>query len=316
MNLINVISKDLNIPTSLLNEAISRSHKTVTHIKIPKRDGSIRLVYQPSKKIKILQYWLMNNIFNKMNVHDCAMAYQKDRSIKLNAETHQNNRYFLKLDFKNFFPSIKFNDFSTYVSDWSHKNKLEYDIDQLLNIINKSCFLYKDYILPIGFPSSPIISNIVMNKFDTVISEAILNKDIFGTCKYTRYADDLTFSTDLKGACKKIKTQVARELREMNSPKLKLNPAKTKFVSSSGGSAYITGLRICNDGHITIHRKYKDKIRLLLSLYKKGQLKKDEIPSLKGHLSYVKNADSPFYTKLQKKYFKTISKLRNDNNQE
>ena len=134
--------------------------------------------------------------------------------------------------------------------------------------IRRACFYYKDDLLPIGYPTSPIISNVVMHEFDTQIMALLSNEDDYGKSVYTRYADDLTFSTDMKGACKEIKTLVTTELRKMESPKLKLNPQKTKYVSSSGGSAFITGLRICHDGHITIHRKYKDKIRLLSLLQK------------------------------------------------
>lgn len=315
MILLETISQNLNIPQSMLNTAILHARESVTHIEIPKRDGSSRLVYQPSNKLKVIQYWLINNIFKDFEIHDCAMAYQKKKSIKLNAKTHQENRYFLKLDFKNFFPSIKFKDFEPYIQKWNNNRKVPFDDSDLLETIRQSCFYYKDDLLPIGFPTSPIISNIVMREFDIKISTLLSNKDDYGISVYTRYADDLTFSTDMKGACKKIKTLVTTSLREMGSPNLRLNPSKTKYVSSSSGSAFITGLRICHDGHITIHRKCKDKIRLLISLYKKGQLPEEEINSLKGHLSYIRDVDSSFYSKMQKKYFVTIGKLLKESNQ-
>lgn len=309
MILTEIISKDLNIPQDLLNEALFHCRQSVTHIDISKRNGSYRRVYQPSNKVKVIQYWLINHLFENLEIHECAMAYRKDRSIVLNAEKHRNKKYFLKLDFKSFFPSIKFKDFLPLVVDWNKKEGTPFIENDLLEIIRLSCFYYNDDILPIGFPTSPIISNIVMCGFDKKISSQLSNKEEYGVAIYTRYADDLTFSTDDKGACAKIKKLVTAELRGMHSPNLRLNPSKTKFVSSPGGSAFITGLRICHDCHITIHRKYKDEIRLLLSLYKNGTLRENDINSLKGHLSYVRYVDSSFYTKLQEKYFKTINKL-------
>lgn len=56
MQLINDISKELNTPTEMLHEALRESRKLVKHIKMKKRNGSDRTVYQPSKKLKIIQY--------------------------------------------------------------------------------------------------------------------------------------------------------------------------------------------------------------------------------------------------------------------
>ena len=67
---------------------------------------------------------------------------------------------------------------------------------------------------------------------------------------------------------------------------------------------------MCNDGHITIHRKQKDHIRLLCGLYKKGLLDVKEQSSLLGHLAYIHHVAPEFYSKLQKKYFKEITDLR------
>ncbi len=313
MSLIKTIAKDLNVPEFMLNEALSRSHKLVKHIKIPKKDGSERLVYQPSKKLKIIQYWLDSKVFNSLRIHESATAYKKDRSIKINASSHRKNRYFLKLDFKDFFPSIKFSDFAPILQEWHSNNSPSFNEMELLETVRLACFYLRD-LLPIGYPTSPVISNIVMYEFDTHITSLLSDQDKYGRSIYTRYADDLTFSTNEKGACKEIKRLVSKELRLMGSPNLKLNTKKTKFVSSSGGSAFITGLRVCYDGHITIHRKYKDRIRLLISLYQKGVLSDDEKNSLKGHLYHIKHVDSLFYTKLQNKHFDAMSSLLREKN--
>lgn len=304
MELIKVISDSLNVPADMLDEALKNSRGLVKHIKIPKRDGTLRTVYQPSKKLKTIQYWLIENVLKHFDIHHAATAFQKDKSIKSNAIKHKKGRYFLKLDFKDFFPSIKFDDFQPLI----HQINIDFDKDALSDLIRLSCFYLQDR-LPIGYPTSPIISNIVMFGFDTRIVATISDKNKYGKSNYTRYADDLTFSTNLKGACDSIKKKVEDILNDITSPNLKLNPQKTRFVSSTGGSALVTGLRICHDGHITIHRKYKDKVRLMLSLYGKSKLSADEIPSLKGHLGYIRHVDGPFYTKLQNKHFMSINKL-------
>ena len=85
-------------PITRLDEALKNSRKLVKHIKIPKRDGTLRTVYQPSKKLKIIQYWLIENVFKHFEIHHAATAFQKDKSIKINVFVHKKGRYFLKLE--------------------------------------------------------------------------------------------------------------------------------------------------------------------------------------------------------------------------
>lgn len=308
MQLIENISKELNVPPEMLTKALKQSRTLVKHIIMKKRNGSDRTVYQPSKKLKIIQYWLINNIFVNLKVHYVATAFLKNTSIKNNVLRHTKGRYFLKLDIKDFFPSIKFNDLQPIISKWITEKNLTIIKSELLQVVRLSCFYINDY-LPIGYPSSPIISNIVMCEFDDKIIASLSDTDQYGVTAYTRYADDMTFSTNTKGACNNIKHLVEKTLAGTVSPKLKLNSSKTTFVSSSGGSALVTGLRICHDGHLTIHRKYKDKVRSLFYSYKKGVLEENDIYSLKGHLAHIRHVDGLFYTKLQNKHFKEIQEI-------
>jgi len=149
-----------------------------------------------------------------------------------------------------------------------------------------------------------------MIDFDNALSKIISDKKKYGDVIYTRYADDLILSTNQKGVCRALLSEVLKLIDTTKSPDIEINSTKTKIGSSSGGSASVTGLKICSDGHITIHRNQKDHIRLLLSLYKKGNLDPNEHLSLLGHLAYVHHVDSAFYTKLQSKYFKEIAELR------
>lgn len=304
------ISNDLSIPVTLIETAIKGAYSKVKHLEFRKRNGEKRIILQPSRNLKVLQYWLINNVFGNLKVHSSATAYRKNYSVKDNAIRHKNNRYFLKLDFESFFPSIKFQDFRPLISDWHKTNSVDWILDvDAEDLIKKACFYRKD-TLPIGYPSSPTISNAVMFNFDAKLNQIFsLEKEKYGNVVYTRYADDLVFSTNKAGASNGIFDLIKEIIEQLPSPHLKLNGRKTRFSSRSGGSAFITGLRICRDGHLTIHRKYKDHIRLLLSLLKKDLLNKNEYVSLKGHVSYIKHVDPAFYNKLQRKHFDIIEKL-------
>jgi RNA-directed DNA polymerase len=311
MNLKNIISEDLKIPVSIIEEALNSSRKIVKHIKLKKKNGGLRTVYQPSNKLKTIQYWLVHNVFCEMQISCSAKAYIKNSGIKENAAFHSDMRYFLKLDFTDFFPSITSKDFYKILKQWhAEKNPIWQYNSENRKIFRLSCF-YKDNKLPIGYPSSPIISNIVMYEFDQqLISTLNTNVAKYGNTKYTRYADDIIVSTDKKGACNEIFKTIKKQIADTKSPVLKLNTKKTHFASSSGGTAFVTGLRVCHDGHLTLHRKYKDKVRLLITLHGKGKLKDKDILKLRGHLNYIKHVDSNFYTKLQKKSFKIIKNIK------
>lgn len=313
MKIKELISRDISIPISMIDEALSVARIHVKRFYLEKRDGTKRLILQPSKKLKTIQYWLIINLLEKLTIHDAAIAYRKKISILDNAILHRNNKFFLKIDLKDFFPSIKYKDLIPRIREWHSKENPEWLLDkEAENLIRLACF-YDGDILAVGYPSSPIISNIVMLEFDITLLKLINNKEKFGDVVYTRYADDLVFSTNKQGASKLLFKAISALISKTSSPNIKLNKLKTKIGSSSGGTASVTGLRICNEGHITIHRKQKDHIRLLLGLYSEGMLKnKEEYISLIGHLSYVKYIDSSFYTKLQSKYFKEIAQLRKD----
>jgi len=309
MQLRDKIALDLNLPASFIDDAIKFAHKRTRLIHIAKSNGGSRAVYLPYSKVKTIQYWLIYNIFNHLPVHKSSMAYQKGKSTLDNAIKHKSNKFFLKLDFKEFFPSIKSNDLLPLIIKWHKKHNIDWKLDDdAVNIITMCCFNGKSS-LAIGYPSSPSISNAVMYNIDVLISKAISDKDKFSTVVYTRYADDLIFSTNKPNVCKTLLNTVTKVIKEVESPKLSINKDKTGLASSTGGSAYVTGLRICPEGHITVHRKYKDHIRLLLSLLNKNMLDKSEYESLRGHLSYVKHVEPAFYTKLQNKFFTSIEAL-------
>lgn len=304
------ISLDLDVPQNLIRQALAGSGNRVRKFHISKRNGGVRTIYQPEKKLKTIQYWLIGNVFDHLPIHSSSAAYLKGTSILSNARRHVDNRYFLKMDFKSFFPSIKWSDLKPIISTWHKSENPPWELtSSAMDLVRRSCF-YRDDSLPIGYPSSPVISNVVMSPFDKRLENILSNSSKFGDVVYTRYADDMVVSTDRRNVCDEIRSTIVSVVKETDSPQLKLNHNKTRMGSRSSGTAVVTGLRICSDGHITIHRSQKDHIRLLLSLYSKQKLRKCDEGSLLGHLAYVRHVAPQFYSKLQGKYFQEIQLLR------
>lgn len=304
MQLSELIEFELNLPRNFVTEAISKAHSSVRNWKIDKRSGGKRVVSQPSSNVKVIQYWLMINIFSQFELGPNAYAFIKGRSIRENAQAHSRNRYFVKVDLKDFFPSLTFADLQRVFSE-NYSNQ-KYQIQEILQIVKHCCFDNKGR-LPIGFSSSPVISNIIMKEFDEEVSNCLESLKL-ENCVYTRYADDLVISSRTKNVSNQILIAI-KEVIKNSTIDISINEKKISFTSASGGSAIMTGLKICSDGHITLPRKTKDFIRLLLSLYASSKIRPDQKASLEGYLSFCRDSDPAFYTKINRKFFKEISKL-------
>lgn len=162
---------------------------------IPKKNGGIRNISAPNDHLKIIQKNLKQNLdmcyiaitydnFNKRLAH----GFIKKKSIITNSKYHKNKRYVLNIDLKDFFPSINFG----RVRGFFIKNKyfhLNEDVATLIAQI--ACYNNQ---LPQGSPCSPIISNLLALSLDKYLF--VLSKRYRFT--YTRYADDITISTNLK----------------------------------------------------------------------------------------------------------------------
>ncbi|TBM18442.1 RNA-directed DNA polymerase [Hafnia paralvei] len=313
MEIYNIIDVETLMRKGFTGE-VMRSPEPPKKWDIPKKNGGVRTIYHPSSKMKLIQYWLINRVLTNLPVHDAAYAFIKDRSIKHNALRHATtkNKYYVKIDLKDFFPSIKYNDFEHAFKTYRDRIDFPNNLDtEVLFLIKGACFI-PDLSLPIGFPTSPIIANFVAREFDEKLTVKLNSIDRLNAT-YTRYADDIIISTGKKGCSKQIINAVKSTLKDIK-PNFKINLKKVKICSASGGSIIVTGLKVCNDFHITLHKKTKDKVRLLLSLLAKDKLKIEDYNKLSGYIAYTKSIDPHFYTKLNRRYFKEIKMLENHHN--
>lgn len=144
---------------------------------------------------------ITNFIFNNVPLNSCACGFVKNTSYYDFLSPHISGYYFLRLDIKKFFHSFKIDYIELLLESFFSKEKdgftySPYDI-ALLSVSHTVSDEFEDFdlrgnnILPIGFPSSPVISNIIFRKIDILIQKYCENKKII----YTRYADDMLFSS-------------------------------------------------------------------------------------------------------------------------
>ncbi len=177
---------------AIISNAPSR-YKTY---EIPKRNGGTRIISQPAREVKALQRVIVAEILSTLPVHPSANAYRPGMSIADNAGAHSGDGPILKFDFANFFPSILARDWQLYCEKVSLFADAE-DIDLSTKILFQRRKRSTVLRLAIGAPSSPSLSNILLNEFDTEIARRVGVEHV----RYTRYADDLTFSANRVGFC-------------------------------------------------------------------------------------------------------------------
>jgi len=238
-------------------------------------------------------------------IHDSAYGYRKGLSIRDNAECHLGNKFLLKMDLKNFFPSITPNIFIQSL----RKNNVEISEKDLSFIVN--VFFWKlrrnsPLRLSIGAPSSPLISNFIMFGFDVLLDDYCRSRSI----KYTRYADDLTFSSNEKDVLFSVPSNVKKLLKCEFGNSIKINSEKTVF-SSAAHNRHVTGVTLTNEGLTSLGRDNKRTIFAAVHHYSLGKLNAEEIEVLRGKLAYAIHIDSKIYGQLINKYGeKVIGSLR------
>ena len=170
-----------------LSNSSKRFYKKYT---IPKPSGGVREIRQPSKEMKAVQAWILRNILDKLAPSEHATAFIQGKGLSENVSPHSNNRYFVCLDIQDFFPSINFHRVK-------HLFKIIGYFSYAPSILANLCTC--DIGLPQGGVTSPSISNLIASRLDRRLLGYTSRRNI----TYTRYADDMTFSSNNRAALNK-----------------------------------------------------------------------------------------------------------------
>lgn len=263
---------------------------------IEKRGGrGRREIAQPTKEIKFLQRMLVKHELKALPIHDAAVGYRAGLSIADHARPHAKGKYLLKLDFKDFFPSIKWASLAYRLSRDTEYTRVELWI--LGNLLCRKTKVSDVHQLSIGAPSSPHISNYVLHEFDAKLTEFCSSRGVV----YTRYADDLAFSTRTPGTLDVVEQEVRRLLGDLEYLDLQLNEAKSVNVSRKQRRSLV-GLTLSNDGHASIGRETKRQLRLAMHRASLGTLSATEVANLQGRLAFTYAIDQRFVDELLKRY--------------
>jgi RNA-directed DNA polymerase len=206
------------------------------NFEITKKNGKKRPISEPLPSLKEIQIWILENILEKVPVSPFAKAYKPKTSLTENLKFHKNQPKVFTLDLENFFPSIRI--------ELVEKVFLELGYSKMVsNLLAKLCT--KDSILPQGAPTSPYLSNLIFKEADTIISEFCKQRKI----KYTRYADDLSFSGDFDE--NELLDKVTETIKNLS---LRINESKTKLMTPDMRQT-VTGIVVNDKPQVTFSKR-------------------------------------------------------------
>ena len=266
-----------------------RRHLMYKEFDIPKRTGGTRRITAPTGKLKDIQKCISVIIAPYYRIPDCVHGFAEGKSVASNASMHTAKNYVLNIDLKDFFPAI------TYTRVVKSLKELGFN-DEVSDIIARLCTIpmwdeqnqMLRNSLPQGSPASPLLSNIVCISLDRRLSGLAKR---FGLT-YSRYADDITFSSDHSVYAKD--SEFLKELENIvESSGFKINEKKTR-LQKKGSRQDVTGLIVGEQ--INTYRQFTKNLRAAVFHAENNGCTPREFNNIMGRISYmamVKGPDAP-----------------------
>lgn len=277
---------------------------TYRYFNVRKKSGGARTISVPHPQLLIAQKWLAINILSKLSASNYSFAFSPGSSIVECAKKHVESAWLVKMDVKDFFGSISEIDIYRQFRKLKYQPLVAFELSRIvtwpkspavhsprweLNSIRSTIAPYirsEIGCLPQGAPTSPMLSNLVANTLDEKLSDVA---DRFGV-RYTRYCDDLAFSTRRK-SFDRAQAKNLIKMATMAMLPLGFSPNEKKtVVIPPGARKQILGLNV-NGPTPTLSKEFKSKIRQhLFYLMKNGPATHasnrnfDTIWGLKRHL--------------------------------
>jgi hypothetical protein len=237
--------------------------------------SNIRLIEAPKRRLKELQRVILSELLEKIPVHSAAHGFLKNRSIKTFAAPHVGRRVVLRMDLRDFFPSISgprvqallrtagypegvANLLAGILTNAAPRRlwkKLGAGLDPLAMADARALYAWPH--LPQGAPTSPALANLCAYRVDCRLNGLAQSAGAV----YTRYADDLAFSgdEDFERCVERFSTQVAAILLEEG---FSVHHRKTRIMRQ-GVRQYLAG--VVTNEHVNVVRADFDRLKAILT---------------------------------------------------
>lgn len=265
---------------------------------IKKKSGKLREINEPVFSLKIVQRWILRSILEKVKCSEYSYGFSKSKHGKdlddnnddgkaksqspqlAVALNHRNNLYLLKLDIKDFYPSI------TGEMVYYQFREIGYN-EQVSNLLKNIC-TWKDS-LPQGAPTSAYLANLICRRMDARIAGYCNKHNI----AYTRYADDLMFSSDDRGALHHTYAVVKHIVEDEG---FLLNTDKTCFVGNKSRKE-VLGITI-NDKNCHTPKEMKRNVRAMIH-HAVATGDYSDLMRIRGYISYISSVEGGYEKKIR-----------------
>ena len=278
---------------TLRHYAIHSTQDRITHyvtFAVPKRSGGERLIMAPKTRLRALQRKLNALLVNKLPVSEYAHGFKAGRSVRSNAEPHVGKSVVLRLDIRDFFPSIHFGRVRGLLLALGYGYPVATTLAVLMTESPRQPVQVNDVLLyppcgpracPQGAPTSPGVSNALLVRLDRRLA-GLARQHGFA---YTRYADDLTFSGSDIAAAHALRLSAARVVKEEG---FEVNSRKTR-VARGGSRQLVTGVVV--NRVLGLSRQTRRRLRAAVHRYLQdhaaGTADPARLARLDGQLAYL-----------------------------
>lgn len=297
------------------NAKIVRQRYRTFHIR--KKSGGLREINAPCYQLGLLLYLINILLKSLYTPNPSATGFTEGRSVVDNARVHIGHHYVFNIDLKDFFPSIP------QARVWARLQLPPFNFTkEIANVLAGLCCHINaegtKCVLPQGAATSPLLTNAVCDKLDRKMCGVAKR---FGL-HYTRYADDMTFSSmhNVYQKNSDFRSEIKRIIEEQG---FTMNDDKTRLLRD-GARQEVTGLTV--NSIVNVSRQYISDLRWIISVWEKegyakayckfypkykkekGYIKKGEpvmenvIGGKLNYLRMVKGANNTTYKKLQERY--------------
>jgi retron-type reverse transcriptase len=262
----------LGIEVSLVRQILHNDQHHYRIFYIKKSGGKYRQIESPRTYLKVIQWWILDNVLQSADFGQHVQGFVRGRGYVSNAQLHLGAAHILNVDIRRFFPSITFDMVRRVFSSLGY-------MEGGSTLLAGLCTLRG--VAPTGAPTSPAIGNLVLAQFDAAVSQMASEEN----CKYTRYADDLTFSSS--NFIPPSFAERVSELIRLNG--FTLNSDKTRFMGQ-GDRMEVTGLVI--NKKLNLSREWRNRTRAFIHrLERNPDTVLSFLNELKGTYGCLKSVD-------------------------
>lgn len=262
-----------------------------------------RDLISPSERLRAHHHFLRLFLVDFLPVHEAVFSYRKGVSAHAAVERHAQGRHFFVTDIESFFPSITRELVRETIVNSIEQIPIADLQDHLEHVLDLLC---ADGALPVGFSTSPGLSNAALYRFDMAFHMRCSRLAV----TYTRYADDIILSAGERAVVETGEHALNELLVQMFEGRLRLHRGKSKYLKA-GGKIKLLGMVLLPGGTISVDTSVKNEIETMLHLYLRNRERFNALleggpdkaeARLAGLLNYVNTVDQSYLEKLRRKY--------------